>query len=194
MWFDQLMDSDINNNKWLTDFSNLTCLISASDWKILNQEYDNLRVIYIMRDPVKRLWSHYKFHIQFSGHPLSKNPTMNFDHFKKVLSKDFFIRNAYYSRVIKNLSCSLNQNQYFLCYFEEMVTEPHAFLRKIEDFLSVQHIEYDFENLSKSKNASIDVAIPESWREYGINLLEEEIASLKSLGYWSSAWSLPNQG
>jgi hypothetical protein len=29
---------------------------------------DRLKVLYSMRDPVQRLWSHTKFHLQLTGH------------------------------------------------------------------------------------------------------------------------------
>jgi len=69
-WYDRVFS--LNKTKtYNCDFSNLSCHIKAEDWADLRSNYD-VKVLYILRDPIKRLWSHIKFHHQFSGKKLDK--------------------------------------------------------------------------------------------------------------------------
>ena len=46
------------------DFSNLNSHLPTKAWPEIASKTEKLRVLYTMRDPIKRLWSHSKFQLQ----------------------------------------------------------------------------------------------------------------------------------
>ena len=56
-----------NAEQYCCDFSNLYALLDETAWRRVVGIADRLRVLYTLRDPVKRLWSHIKFHLQITG-------------------------------------------------------------------------------------------------------------------------------
>ena len=52
---------------YIADFSNLYALLPEEAWSKIAARTGKLRVLYTMRDPVKRLWSHVKFHLKVTG-------------------------------------------------------------------------------------------------------------------------------
>ena len=187
-WFEQLMTMDRSGDGYIADFSNLTCHLKSDHWMDLRKSVEQLRVIYILRDPVERVWSHYKYHLKFAKHPSADVPSENINGFKRILDKKWFIRNSFYSNVIRTLNASLDQREFMICYFEDMVSEPLSFLQSIESFLSIRFLDFDSSSLRERKNASTGVSMPEEWRAYAANLLAPEIAWLKESSYWHPKW------
>jgi hypothetical protein len=148
-WLKKIMNVINPEIKYVADFSNLTCHLSADEWVRLCSEVSKLRAIYIMRDPINRIWSHYKFHLMFSKNKAAKKPADNFELFKMMLSKPWFINNAMYSQVVQTLRASLEPDQFMLCYYEDMIFSPIKFLNNIEVFLSVDAGVYNEEKLKK---------------------------------------------
>ncbi len=188
-WFERLMESETHTHRYLADFSNLTCMLSPQDWAVIKQETQHLKVIYILRDPIKRLWSHYKFHLHATNHKNAHNPLENFKLFKRILGNPWFIRNAFYSPILTTLNSELSKEQFKLCYFEEMIREPAAFLADIERFLAISNHQYNSQDLMQKKNPGIDVSMPTAWRDHSLALLADEISQLKNAGYWHTTWT-----
>jgi len=190
LWFEKIMLADQAAGKYLADFSNLNCFLTPDNWHDLrNHHAKQLRVLYILRDPVKRLWSHFKYHLQFSKHPAAKEPDKDFDLFREITGKDWFWRNACYADSVAMLRKGLSPEEFRLLYFEDMISSPEQFLSEVELFLGLPRIEYAGE-LSKRKNPSIDTPLPEPWRRHLANLLEPEIPRLKAEGLWHEGWQL----
>ncbi len=187
-WFSDLMKAEQYADNYLADFSNLTCHLSQQNWADLQQKVEHLKVIYILRDPLKRLWSHYKFHLQTTEHQQANHLLQNFNLFKRTLQKDWFIRNASYVNVLTNLTTQLSAKQFKLYYFEDMISEPAEFLADIETFLNIDHLEYVSETLKQKKNPGVDLTMPIEWQQYALTVLHSDIQQLKQLGYWHSSW------
>src|SRR5205085_4724324 len=52
--------------KYCADFSNLHCQLEDAGWRQVKAVARNFRVLYILRDPLQRLWSHIRFHMHVS--------------------------------------------------------------------------------------------------------------------------------
>jgi len=183
-----LIGADQFSDKYVADFSNLTCHLRKEDWADLLRTTETLKVIYILRDPIERVWSHYKYHLEFTKHPMTLRPAERILPFKRMLEKDWFIRNSYYSTVIRTLTEALPSEDYLICHFEDMVTEPARFLTKVEGFLGIGSIEHDPDALFEKENASTEAIMPPEWSQHAARLLDGEIAWLKDHGYWHPAW------
>jgi hypothetical protein len=120
---------------------------------------------------------------------LATNTIDDFLLFQTTLSKEWFIRNAHYSKVLSTLRSSLANEQLMVCYFEDMVTDPVNFLSRVEDFLDISKKTYDKNQLLEKKNVSSNIPMPIEWHDYAFEVLKDEIKSLKYSGDWSSLWT-----
>jgi hypothetical protein len=182
------MEADHSEGKHLADFSNLNCFLTPENWDDLKRDHvKNLRVLYILRDPVKRVWSHFKYHLQFSKHPAAKAPDKDFTLFKSILQKDWFLRNAFYAQTASALGSGLSEEQLKIAYFEDMIAEPDAFLVELGRFLALRPFEYTGD-LYKRKNTSIRADIPAEWQNYIRTVLKTEFQSMREGGIWHDQW------
>jgi len=187
-WFSRLMEDGLGPNQYASDFSNLNCFLEPDDWMDIRENIPSLKVIYILRDPFARLWSHFKFHLKFISHKSAKMPDQDFKLFKLIINKPWFIRNCHYSECIKNLTMSLCSSEFRIFFFEDMVSDPVNFLREIEGFLQIQHFIYNGD-LNKKTNKSIEVPCPTPWRNYSSKVLDNEVTTLREMGIWHPKWS-----
>lgn len=175
-------------SSYCADFSNLTCFLDEDGWQHVRKVANNIKAIYILRDPVARLWSHYKFHLQFTGHKEQENPEQNFRLFKRIINKPWFIRNSMYSKNIKLLNKNLNEDEFKIFYLEDISEKPFEFFEQIHKFLGIKGYDYSHLDIKERKNTSISKSIPESWYKEITNFLSSEIESLKELGIWHKDW------
>jgi hypothetical protein len=186
-WFEKIMRPDAEG-RYLADFSNLNCFLTPDNWSDAKSNHvKHLRVLYILRDPIKRIWSHFKYHLQFSKHLAAKEPDKDFTLFKKLLHKEWFLRNAFYGEAVNALRSRLSDEQLKITYFEDMVAEPAAFLVDVERFLAIRPFDYPGD-LHQRKNTSIRADLPDEWRDYLRNVLRPEFQRLRGAGLWHERW------
>jgi hypothetical protein len=187
-WFEKIMEADHAEGRYIADFSNLNCFLTPDNWNDLKGNHvKQLRVIYIMRDPIKRIWSHFKYHLQFSKHPAANAPEKDFDLFREILGKDWFWRNACYAATCNTLRSGLEQDELQVMYFEDMVQSPEQFLRDVCRFIGLDPLEHE-DDLSRRKNASIVAALPAAWDDYARRKLQDELSAMQTAGIWHPKW------
>lgn len=185
-WYESLFDSS-DPRKVYSDFSNLYCQMGVDGWSNVRKVAKNIRVIYTLRDPVKRLWSHYKFHMKWTGR---ENETIDagFDNFKHILSQSWFFVNAQYARNYSLLRDNLRTDELGVYYFEDFRSCPKEMLNNIVDFLGIDKIEMQDDDINKVVNSTLDLSIPPEWEFFLRSKLEAEISQMKALGLWHPNW------
>ena len=188
-WFETIMDAPQANGRFLADFSNLNCFLTPDNWHDLRDKHAReIRVIYILRDPLPRIWSHFKYHLQFSKHPAAREPEKDFGLFRTVLAKGWFWRNACYSTTVQSLRAGLGTDNFSLFYFEDMIASPEQFLAELCRFLEIEPVVYHGD-LHGRKNISTPAPIPPDWADYTRARLHEEMLSMRAAGIWHEKWS-----
>ena len=185
-WYEQLFRLN-PGKKFCADFSNLYCRMSGYGWGNVRRIAKNIKVIYTLRDPLERVWSHYKFDMQWNG----KGDSIigaGFEYFKNALNQAYFWGNAEYAKNIELLKQSLSDNELMILYFEDFRKEPLEMLRKIENFLGVSNKEYKVESITGKINSSKDVSMPDEWAEYAKEKLQKESNLLMQKGFWKESW------
>ena len=156
-------------------------------WDNVRKVSKNIKVIYTLRDPIKRLWSHYKFHMLWVNKE-DEALDAGFEHFKELLDKHFFWINAEYSKNYKLLKENLNDDELMILYFEDFREDPVKMLLDIQNFLEIEQKVPNAEQLEKKVNKTKEFELPEEWNKYMVDKLAPEKKKLKDLGLWNNKW------
>jgi len=185
-WYESLFSLN-TESKFCADFSNLYCQMDKGGWDNVRKTAKNIKVIYTLRDPLERLWSHYKFHMKWVNRE-DEALEVGFEHFKDLLDKHFFWVNAEYANNYKLLKQSLKDEELMILYFEDFREDPVKMLLEVQSFLGIKQIEPEIERLEKKVNKTKSFQLPSEWAEY----MKQKIAPEKKLliegGLWSSKW------
>lgn len=114
-------------------------------WQALYDFNPKLKFIYIMRDPIERIVSHY-IHNYLRGY--TSEPLENI-----VLSQSQYINRTRYFVQIKPYLDRFGEEQLLLLTFEEFIENKALFLSRIADFLSIDAAKFsNFENVHSNKS------------------------------------------
>ncbi|MEH6721815.1 MAG: sulfotransferase [Aurantimonas endophytica] len=167
---------------YCADFSNLYAHIEKPGWDRISAGVKRLRVIYTMRDPISRLWSHAKFHSQFVGKADDVNhwtPEIA----TRFMRRPFMWKHAEYGQTVRRLSGSLREDQLRITFFENLHEDQRGWLRSTEDFLEVAHHGYSDELLSRRVNESSSAPMPEWFPELFREDVQRICSELSDQGY-----------
>lgn len=192
-WYARYMSDPVDDNwymslfqnqkqeKYSVDFSNLYSHLTPQDWAHIKSTTKNLKIIYIIRDPLKRLWSHVKFDKQVKGEISDLQTWQRQDHLNYAKQTHIW-ENTEYSRVISILKENFSPDQYKIAFFEDIHRSPIEWLRELEEFLDIRKYDYDVEKANKRVNTSSDVEMPDFYASLFKNDFKTEMKSLKNLG------------
>jgi hypothetical protein len=161
--------------RYACDFSNLNAHLPAQVWPKIAENCDTLRVLYTMRDPVKRLWSHTKFHLQVSGQ-LENLDTWGPKDFKTFLRQPHIWENAEYGQILRNLKTGLPRDSLKVIFYEDIHADQRKALAGIEDFLGIVHQSYPDQLLQKRFTESVKNEMPEFFPD----LVKKDIDRIRS--------------
>ncbi|WP_092783884.1 sulfotransferase [Jannaschia pohangensis] len=164
------------------DFSNLNAHLPTEAWRSIRHQTDRLRVLYTMRDPVKRLWSHTKFHLEVTNE-LDKLETWTADEFHQFLRKPHIWNNAEYGGVLRRLREALDPEQYKVIFYEDMHADQRGTLRGIETFLDVPAVDYPQDLLDKRFTESVRHKMPDFFPELVAGDIARIRAEIEAEGY-----------
>ncbi len=176
------------SSKYCADFSNLTCNLDEAGWRRVRQNFSHkLKVTYCLRDPFKRAWSHYKFHMEWTGHS-SNILSDGFEGFKNLLEEDWFKEIVRYDLAIKRLEKNLTVDEFKIVYFEDFRTSPQTSLDQLCEFLEIEKIKQTDSEFSIKVNPSQDIQMPEGWKDFLWDYLEPVYAGLDDRGLLHKDW------
>jgi len=188
-WYTRLFKGR-KEEKYCADFSNLNAYLDDSGWSHVRQIAKEVRVVYTLRDPLKRLWSHLKFELSRNG---LENELRNAG--KRKMRQLVCDRNLWehscYSKHIASMQSNLDDHELCIAIFDEIHEDPRSWLHSFEDFLDIQHIKYPAELLKSSVNTTKSDRAPQPLCDAFGKDVEEEIFKLKDLGVTiPSGWSI----
>ncbi|MEB8388976.1 sulfotransferase [Rhodobacteraceae bacterium KMM 6894] len=148
------------HHRYACDFSNLSAHLPASVWPRIEAQCETLRVLYTMRDPLKRLWSHTKFHLQVTNQ-LHLLDQWGPDQFNSFVRQPFIWDNAEYGRTLRAMQDGLSGDCWKAVFYEDIHADQRAMLRGIEDFLGVAQFDYPEALLSRRFTESVPHPMPD---------------------------------
>lgn len=185
-WYEKLFKFK-SNKKFCADFSNLYCQMDLDGWDNVRKVAKNIKVIYTLRDPLERLWSHYKFHMKWVNRE-DEALEVGFEHFKELLDKHFFWVNAEYANNYKLLKKSLTDDELMILYFEDFRERPAEMLNEVQRFLGIEEIASDESQLNKKVNKTKSFKMPDEWRKYSLSKLDAVYEDLVGLNISHDRW------
>lgn len=185
-WYQSLYQ-DAGSAKYCADFSNLNSCLDESGWQLVRANAKNIRAVYVLRDPLERVWSHYKFELAWNGlaHEISHE---YFQRFQETLEQEWFWKHARYDEIIKNLRKFLADYELRIFYFEDFRKAPQETLASLCDFLEIEHQFPAIDNASDKVNSSPEVSIPDEFLVYLADRLQPVYDELDRLGIGHAGW------
>ena len=186
-WYESLFSLN-TTKKFNADFSNLYCQMESDGWSNVRKVAKNVKVIYTLRDPIKRVWSHYKFHMKWLKRE-DEALEVGFTHFKDILDTYWFWVNAEYVKNYKLLKENLNDDELMLLYFEDFREEPIRMIGEVQRFLGISEIAPEEKRLKKQVNRTKDFELPDMWLEYMKVKMKPLSDEMKCNGLWHKNWT-----
>lgn len=102
----------------------------------LSSRYPNLKIIYLLRDPVDRAWSSVAMHFRKSGSGLVTGEASH--NVIAQLRKPKSFGHCTYQRNIEAWSRFFPSDQLYFGFFDRIRSEPRAYLDEVLDFLGIE--------------------------------------------------------
>ncbi|MFV0473828.1 MAG: sulfotransferase [Pikeienuella sp.] len=144
---------------WAADFSPSTSLLPDAGWTALAGFAPEIRIVYILREPLSRLWSHAKFHASFTG---------RFDEFRRMDRKEMrrFIdrynltEDGDYGSHLSRIYAHFPREHVLLIDYERIAREPEAVLREVEAHIGARKTPFGKDKLGERINVSESLKAP----------------------------------
>lgn len=184
-WYTSLFETRApvkKNAKYVADFSNLYATLDIQGWDHIRSVYPQVKAIYTMRHPAKRMWSHFKFQYEHSGRA-SELADISQDKIDYFLREAAFTDHIDYAGAVERLRNILSPEQIEFFFFEDFRERPLESLSKIEKFLDITPGEYREDRLNKKVNPSTGIEIPDIFRNAVNPLHTQQCERLTALGF-----------
>ena len=146
--------------RFAADFSNLYALLPADVWRRIAAQVGELRVLYTMRHPVHRLWSHVKFHLAVTGRSGDLDD-WGPEQFRDFAFRPFIWDNAEYGRALRRMREGLPGGTLKPVFYEEIHADRAAFLSDLEGFLGLASHCYPAELVDRRVNTTANRTMPD---------------------------------
>ncbi len=181
-WYRRRFPRRLAGGAYCADFSNLTAVIDDGGWAHVRDLAETVRLSYVLRHPVQRVWSHLKFLRQL-GTSRAATQSMTPEIIQALDARYGLWRHSQYSETIGRLRRHFDSQQIRILFYDDIAARPAAVLRDLEDFLAIGHHDYAAEKLERRINVSAaDVAeIPDTVQAMFAQRLQDELVALGDL-------------
>jgi hypothetical protein len=167
---------------WACDFSNLSALLPPRAWQNIARDCNRLRVLYTMRHPVERLWSHVKFHLGVTNQ-IEKLDLWGPDDYRRFIQQPHIWANAEYGAVLQNLNSALPKGTAKVIFYENLHADQVGHLREIETFLEIPHTTYPKDSLERRPAQSVKREMPDFFADLVAKDVSRIVGEVRAAGY-----------
>lgn len=186
-WYDSLFHS--HQSYCCGEFSPGYALLDDADVARIKIRYPKLKIIYMLRNPVERDWSAFRYNVKIgkiSGVDLQEVSLQAF--LEKGNQKAYVLKSAY-RETIERWRRALGKDCVFIGFYDEIESSPQRLLNSITSFLGIAEFP-ELNNLNQKINSSKSVVMPEEIRAFLGDRYRQEIAWLaKEFGRPAEGWS-----
>lgn len=138
----------------------------------------DVRIIFMMRNPIDRAWSHFRFNAGTYKFDLS---AYGFEQFRRHVDSPASESRTAYMRTIATWETCYPRDRILYAFHDDVETNPDALLRAVCGFLGVP---FEPEVFAESRAAvvrkSLEMEIPPQLRRYLARKYRDEIAALRT--------------
>lgn len=189
-WLDGPVDDDWFNAlyvhqgdaQWVAEFSNLTALLPEQAWADLHARTAKLRVLYTLREPMDRLWSHVRFHLKMQK-ASEKLEEWSLDELEDhIRNGGDYLQHSNYTAALTRMQSALPRECIRVDFFDRIPADPRGFIADIETFLGLPTHDLPDDIVSRVVNPSPPRAMPDGLAERFAEDVTIQIEGLKDLG------------
>ncbi|MEX2519580.1 MAG: sulfotransferase domain-containing protein [Paracoccaceae bacterium] len=137
-WYRRLFQR-MEEGQFACDFSPSTSLISDEGWAHVAGFADEVKVIYVLRRPDERLWSHAKFHAAFIG-KFAEFSKMSTAEMHAMAERCNLLADGDYGTILGRLSAHIPAENRLCIDYARIGAEPESVLNDVAGFLGVANI------------------------------------------------------
>lgn len=167
---------------WVADFSNMNALVPEEGWAALHARTEKLRVMYTLREPLDRLWSHLRFHLKMHGKTSILGEWTLDDMEHHIRHEPHYLPHSDYLAAITRMQNALPPECLHINFFDRIPREPRAFIVDIEQFLGVEHFELADDMVTRVVNPSPPQPMPDGFAERFAEDVKRQVEGLRALG------------
>lgn len=157
-WYRNLFHFD-RSQIYGCDFSNLQALLPAEAWQKISSICGRLKVVYTMRRPIDRMWSHIKYSLSALDQ-MDRLATWGPKDFEAFCRRPHMWNHAEYGGALRRMKAGLGRDQFKALFFEDARNSPHEVLSEIESFLGVTPHKYPDRLISRRVNETASHPMP----------------------------------
>lgn len=184
-WYKSLFDRA--QGKTSGEITPSYALLELEDVQAIGRLLPDLKVIFILRNPVDRTWSQYRHRVRLA----QVDPNISLEEFKEWNNIPSVALRSDYLRTLSIWSQVFNEKQIYVGFYDQISSEPQKFLSGILDFLGVASDEATVNSILKTDkvNAGPGIDIPGEFREHLEQRYRNDIIQLiQKFGNQISHW------
>ncbi|MCL6285255.1 sulfotransferase [Ruegeria sp. 2012CJ41-6] len=170
------------------DFSPSTSKISVEGVHAIRELSENVKIIYILRDPVERLWSHIKYHAEYIG-CFDEVKNYSPEQLVQFARADRLNEDGCYGTYLTRFLEVFDREDVLVLDFGELKSNPVVFMERVSGFLGIDSIELQ-PTAANPVNVSAKMEMPDGLLDEFKPEMIEQIGILEDLGYpFASKWN-----
>lgn len=177
-WFERIYEDA--GDRYAADFSNYHALLPTAGWDHVKRMTKDLRVLYVLRDPIERLWSHIKFELIQSGRR-ERLDSFGVEDLESFLRASHVSAHACFGDIVEHLRRNLDERQLLIVALEDFVGDFPRSAKEIERFLGVREQRYQIDP-SRKRNPTEAIPIPPTVHARLREVTHPQLEKLQRLG------------
>ncbi len=180
-WFNALF-MHREQARWVGEFSNLSALLPVEAWADIHARTAKLRVIYTLREPIDRLWSHVRFHQKMQNRTEQLGAWSLDELEDHIRTGGDYLQHNNYTAAITRMQAALPPECLRVDVFDRIATAPRAFIADVELFLDVAPHDLPDDLINRVVNPSPPHTMPDGLAERFKDDTAAQITGLEDLG------------
>ena len=186
------LSDGVEKERVVGDLTPSYCLLSADRLAQMARLSGKVRFVYLMRDPVDRLWSHVRMiaaRRSKTGADIAERATWIFD---RTLAggEDHILARGDYRVALEKLQAAVAPDQVFVCAYEDLFTS--GTVDRLCDFLGIEPLPGDFD---RPVNAGVPVKMSRDQRRRASDFLRPQYDFVAArMGQLPAAWEANRAG
>ncbi len=171
---------------YCADFTPEYALLSVAELRATERLARERKVIFIMRDPVERSLSAFRYYHQNRNVDID---TMSSREIRSLLDSRLFAARSDYPAVISKLRQSFNTEDVLFLFYEDVMVEKRQAIDRVCEFLHIQPFALPEERLNRKVNSSLGSHFDDEIYDYLRDKFRADKDTVKmELGYIPQQW------